>query len=115
MIEKAEAQIRWQRSSHEVSCHVRAMCPAPGAFTTLPASFCGDSAARKVKLFSPRVVAGKGAPGEVLGARRALHIATGDGAIAFDEVQFPGKRRMAAADALRGRDLPLGTVLGAHD
>ncbi|HBC18248.1 MAG TPA: methionyl-tRNA formyltransferase, partial [Alcanivorax sp.] len=31
-----------------------------------------------------------------------IHVATGDGALILEELQLPGKRRMAVADLLRG-------------
>jgi methionyl-tRNA formyltransferase len=35
-------------------------------------------------------------------------VATGDGAVAFAEVQPPGKRRMSAADWINGRGVEAG-------
>jgi len=50
----------------------------------------------------------------VLGADRdGLLVGCGDDAIAFAELQLPGKKRMAASALLAGRPLPVGTKLGA--
>ena len=46
-----------------------------------------------------------GVPGEVVAAdRQGIDIATGDGILRVGELQLPGKRRMAARDAVNGRD-----------
>ena len=49
-----------------------------------------------------RVIAGRGAPGTVLEFTRALHVACGEEALALEELQPAGGRRMAVADFLRG-------------
>jgi len=59
------------------------------------------------------VVSGRGAPGTVLGADRdGLVVACGEGAVAFGELQLPGRKRMAARALLVGRAIPPGSVLG---
>ena len=51
-------------------------------------------------------------PGTVLGADRdGLVVACGDGAVAFAELQLPGRKRMSARALLVGRPIPPGTVL----
>ena len=68
-----------------------------------------------LKLFAPRVVDGgreRRGPGEVLGLRpEGLAIACAEGAIAFGELQLPGRRRLPAAAVLAGHRIPAGTVL----
>jgi len=39
-------------------------------------------------------------------------VACGDGAIRIGELQLPGKKRLPAAEFLRGQPLPAGTRLG---
>ena len=85
---------------------VRGVDPWPGAFT-----FLGGE---RLMLFAPRLVAGHGAAGEVLGADRdGLIVACGEGAVAFGELQFPGKKRLPAKAFLAGRPIPHGTRLGS--
>jgi methionyl-tRNA formyltransferase len=66
-----------------------------------------------VRLFRPRVLRGPaGAPGEVLGlGPEGLAIACAEGAVAFAELQLPGRRRLPAAAVLAGRPIPAGTRL----
>ena len=42
-------------------------------------------------------------PGHILNVDDSgIHVATGDGMLILEELQLPGKRRMAVADLLRG-------------
>lgn len=102
-IDRATARIRWEEGAAAVSRRIRAMDPAPGAWTTL-----GDA---EVKAFLPRVddapTAGA-APGTILAVDPALVIATADGALRLDEVQPAGRRRMRAGDWARGGGVLVG-------
>ncbi len=57
-------------------------------------------------------MAGSGAPGTLLEAGTSLVVACGEQALAIDEVQRPGGRRMAAHEFLRGHALEVGMRLG---
>ena len=65
-----------------------------------------------LELYSARLSEGSGAPGQVLESRGRLVVACGQGAVELLELQAQGKKRMAAADYLRGHPLAPGTVLG---
>lgn len=92
--------LQWE-SPERVDRRVRAMNPWPGAYTTLP-----GPEARKLKVFSAiqsRTPAGGALPGTVLAAeRRGILVAAGDRSIWLTEVQMEGKKRLRAADFLRG-------------
>jgi len=113
MLTKADGHMAFDRPARVVSAHARGVDPWPGASATL------DGA--PLKLFAPRVVVtgaadggapSTGRPGEVLGLRpEGLAIACTEGAIAFAELQLPGRRRMPAAAVLAGHRIPTGTVL----
>jgi len=94
-IDKAEARIDWTRPAAEVDRQIRALSPFPGAW-------CMADAAR-LKLLHSRVVAGAGAPGQVLDG---FTIACGSGAVDVLEAQREGRRPMPAAEVLRGAPLP---------
>lgn len=96
-IHKAETWLRWERPAIELERAVRAFRPAPGA----NARFAGEG----LKVWRARVVAGKGAPGTLLERATALYVACGDQALALEELQLAGGRRMPAADFLRGHHL----------
>jgi methionyl-tRNA formyltransferase len=123
-VDREVARIDWSRPATEVAALVRGMDPVPGAWTGL-----GDD---PVKLFRPTVwsaaeVAALDADGTPTngGPRRAagplvpglvvstdvddgVLVAAGEGAVAFAEVQPPGKRRMSAADWINGRGVDAG-------
>ena len=109
-VNRETARIDWTRPAREVADHIRGMDMVPGAWTTLDGE--------PVKLFSPHLPeatsagqsdppAGPPEPGTILEAdpQGLLVVATGAGGqVVLGEIQPPGKRRMPAADWLRGRD-----------
>jgi methionyl-tRNA formyltransferase len=99
-VQKSETRLDWRRPAVELERTLRAFRPAPGAFTHL--------GGEPIKLWRSRVVAGSGAPGSVLRSDNALHVACGSGALALEELQPAGGRRMSAAEFLRGRHLRPG-------
>ncbi|MBI1946102.1 MAG: methionyl-tRNA formyltransferase [Deltaproteobacteria bacterium] len=104
-LEKHHGGVDWTKSARQLVDHARAMHPWPGAFTSL-----GDEV---LKLFSPSLAPGQGAPGAVLSAGDGLVVACGAGAVRFGEAQLPNKRRMPVAELVKGRPIAVGTVLGA--
>jgi len=95
-IEKHEAALDWRCSAAALERRVRALDPFPGATLT-----DGTDA---VKVWRARVDAeGRGEPGEVLTTLPGpLRVACGDGALELIELQRPGGRRVAAAQAFPG-------------
>jgi len=88
-IDKQDARIDWLLTAEEVTRRIRAYNPFPGAFC-----FSGDT---RIKIWRAAAIGGSGAPGTVLQCdREAVVIACGDGALRLDELQLPGKRRVAA-------------------
>jgi methionyl-tRNA formyltransferase len=101
---KADGHLALAAPARAVSCQARAMDPWPGAFVTR-----GDLV---VKVFGPAVLPHAGPPGTVLGLDDAgLVVACGAGAVAFAELQLPGRRRLPAAAVVAGRGLALGDLL----
>ena len=85
----------WSRPAAEVDRLIRGLSPFPGAWCLFGAD--------RVKLLKSRVVAGQGAPGQVLSG---LTIACAEGAVEILTAQREGKRPQAQADFLRGAHLP---------
>lgn len=100
-LKREDGRIDWTESAALIERKIRAFNPWPGAFTLLR-----DAAGRerKLKIFSATLVESKKAsPGEILSTDNSrLLIATKDGALSLGEVQLEGKRRMSAAEFLRG-------------
>jgi methionyl-tRNA formyltransferase len=102
---RASARVDWTQGAAAVVDHVRGMDEVPGAWSMLR----GEA----VKLFSPKPRNGgaaEGVVGTVVAADPdgGLAVQTGSGTVALGEVQPPGKRRMLAADWIRGRAVAVG-------
>jgi methionyl-tRNA formyltransferase len=64
-----------------------------------------------LKVWRARIAAGRGSPGTLLETGTSLLVACGEQALAIDEVQRPGGRRMAAREFLHGHALEAGMRL----
>ena len=106
MLDKAMAVIDWSKSAHEIDCLIRGLNPWPVALTTLHGA--------RLKIYAAQSVDGAGKPGEVLvsDAKKGLVVACGAGALALEEIQLVGGKRMKSADFLRGHAVEKATVLG---
>ena len=105
MLTKETGKIDWTKSAVELHNLVRALDSWPGAYAELDG--------KTYKIWRTRVLDGEpgGAPGEVLRrTERGLAVSAGTGAIEILELQAPGKKRMAAADYLRGHAIPEHSV-----
>ena len=100
-IDKAEARLDWTKPAEWLERAVRAFAPFPGAWFELDGE--------RIKLLRARVVGVNGAPGTVLDEE--LTVACGNAALRPVELQRAGRPAMAAAEFLRGRSVPVGTVL----
>ena len=106
-IEREQARLVWTRRAAELERLVRAMQPAPAAFTTL--------GGKVLKVHRAAIAPGAGgaSPGTVVRATPAgIDVATGAGSLRLLDVQLEGKRRLEAAAFLAGHRLPPGTCLG---
>jgi methionyl-tRNA formyltransferase len=105
MLAKETGRVDFAAGARAVRDLVRGCDPWPTAYTAL--------AGEPLKLFRAKVVSGRGTPGVVIGADRdGLIVGCGDDAVAFGELQLPGKKRMPTAALLAGRAIPVGTQLG---
>ncbi len=106
MLKKEDGCIDWSQSAQQIHNRIRGLSPWPGTYTELNGE--------PLKLFLTRVEAGEGEAGTILApAADAVRIACGSGVLAVRELQLPGKKRLAAADFLRGCPLPVGSRLGS--
>ena len=93
-LKREHGQINWSESAEAIERKIRAYNPWPGVFMKVDR--------QNLKVFSASVVDLHGQPGEVLRSDKDLIVATGKGALSLAEVQLEGKRRMSAAEFLRG-------------
>jgi methionyl-tRNA formyltransferase len=101
-LKREHGKIDWSESAEAIERKVRAFNPWPGAFMKF-----GN---QNLKIFSASVVDFNGKPGEILPSDKELIIAAAKGAISLREVQLEGKRRMTAAEFLRGHGAILGSA-----
>lgn len=109
MLKKEMATLDWSQSAETLHDRVRGLFPWPGTTTTL--------AGQVVKILAATVgdrSPGDAAPGTVIGLSDAgWEVACGTGTLLVSQVQIPGKKPQAAAEAARGlRILQVGTRLG---
>lgn len=101
---KDTCRINWSKPANEVHNLIRGVSPVPGAWTTLNLN-SGDDLT--VKIFAS-VMSGNrnGAPGEIIVDGKRMFVVCGDStSIEIIELQPAGKKRMPAADYLRGAHL----------
>jgi len=105
IIEKSNGELDFTKPAIELERRVRAFDPWPGTFTRVDGKL--------LKVLKARVVEGSGAAATVIRAgAEGLVIACGQGALAIDELQLEGRKRMRAADFLAGFKVEMGKQLG---
>jgi methionyl-tRNA formyltransferase len=97
-LKREDGKIDWTEPADVIERKIRAFDPWPGAFMTIDAN-----GTRNLKIFSAEIVDFQGTPGEILRSQNELVIAAGKDALSLREVQLEGKRRMSAAEFLRGQ------------
>lgn len=106
-IDKELARLNWMKSARELFNLIRALNPAPGAYTFYQG--------KRLKIHRSRVVpdASQSAmPAEVIGlGQLGFIVQTGQGALELTEVQPEGKRSMRGMDFARGYHVKVGESL----
>jgi methionyl-tRNA formyltransferase len=96
-LNREHGRIDWSEPAEVVERKIRAFNPWPGAFMTV-----STNGTHKLKIFSATIVDLQGRPGDLVKGADNLIVPTGKGAVSLGEVQLEGKRRMSAAEFLRG-------------
>lgn len=107
MYSKEDGRIDWAAPARDLHNLVRAFNPWPVAHTKFGADV--------IRIYSAHLAAteANAAPGTVLEVGDGgILVATGDGALALDTIQAPGKRALSVADFLRGRSIAPGDRFG---
>jgi len=109
-LRKEDAALKWKRSAVQLANQVRAFQPWPGTYTQLQ-----RPSSEPLRLIVLRAVAVHSdsplaaTPGEVVHvASKALHVATGSGLLALEQVQPAGKKPMPIDAFLRGNPIKVG-------
>lgn len=106
-IELEECELLWERSAEQLHNLVRGTNPYPGAWCTV--HMRGEKKQLKIWRTLP-ILEGlpSASPGTLLPAGSNMLVACGVGALQIGELQLEGRRRMPAAEFLRG--LPPGDI-----
>lgn len=109
-LRKEDAVLKWSRSAVQLANQVRAFQPWPGTYTQLQRP--SGEPLRLIVLRAGPVSSDlptASTPGEVVHvASNALHIATGSGLLALEQVQPAGKKPMPIDAFLRGNPIKVG-------
>jgi methionyl-tRNA formyltransferase len=102
--------IDWTLPCDAIERRIRAFSPWPGACTFLPTG----EGVRKLKIFACAVLPDeRGDAGRVIAPEHdGLVVACGRGAVRLSEIQLEGRKRLTAAEFLRGHPVATGTALG---
>ena len=106
LLKKEDGRIDWTRPAEAIERRVRAFYPWPSAYTYLRGKL--------LKVYRAKVILGeeKGDPGEVVRADSGgLRIATGQEVLSLEEVQLENKKRLVAAEFLKGARIEKGEHL----
>jgi len=101
-LKKEDSKISWEKSALEIHNLVRAMNPAPGAF-----SFWKGN---RLKIWRTEIINETSKqPGEIFKVLKdQVYVATGSGGIALKEVQLPGKKSMPISTFCAGHSMTQG-------
>lgn len=108
MLKKEDGRIDWTQTSQTIERRVRAFYPWPSAYSHLRGKL--------LKIHRAAVVSSEkyGLPGEVIRADRGgLWIATGQGTLSLEEIQLENRKRLPAAELLKGTRIEEGERLSS--
>jgi methionyl-tRNA formyltransferase len=97
ILDKRDGCIDWTLSADVIARRVRGLSPWPGTYTTI--------SGKKLSIHRARALegVGNGAVGSVVECvENAIVVKCGEGTLLIEELQLEGKRRMEAAEFLRG-------------
>ena len=107
-IQKSDLLLDFSLDARELHNRIRGTSPIPLSFTHLPNGSL-------LKVYAARVYdedkVHTAAPGTVVGLDGEILVACGKGTLALCQVIPEGKKRMPAADYIRGRKLNVGDLL----
>ena len=106
IVEKKDAVIDWNARAVQIERMTRAYDPWPAARTRLGAD--------EVLIWRAAVndAVPTGSPGEIVSVKPNAVVQCGTGRLMLIEVQAPGRKRMPAADFLRGKRINVGARFG---
>ncbi|GAB5412273.1 MAG: methionyl-tRNA formyltransferase [Chlamydiales bacterium] len=99
-IEKEDCRIDFTKPARVVHNQIRALSPAPGAYTTVEIQ--GKSL--RLKILRTRVVSGSGHPGQIISYTPSeFTVSCGEKSLQILDLQLEGKKPVRASDFVRGQ------------
>lgn len=106
MLKKEDGKIDWTQPARAIERRVRGLYPWPSAYTHIEGKLL------KIHRASVVETGGRGLPGEILRADAGgLWVATGEGVLNLEVIQLEGRKRLPAAEFLKGTRLRKGERL----
>ena len=103
-LKKTDGLLDWRQPAEALATRVRAMSPWPGAYAHL--------AGQTLKIHAAKTDPASGPPGEILASEPGvIRVGCGAGSLVLESLQLEGRKRLPAADFLRGHPLAPGTRL----
>jgi methionyl-tRNA formyltransferase len=99
-LNKENCKIEWNHSGNAIFNHIRGLCPYPAAWTYIK----DGTNEWNVKLYDSAFETAQHnfTAGQLLTTKKELKIATKDGFIKVNSLQFPGKKKMQTHELLNG-------------
>jgi methionyl-tRNA formyltransferase len=115
-ISRADEKLAWAKTSLALYNQIRGLNPWPVAFTTWGEANFKVWASTQVAVENYSESELQQVAGSVVRLDgQGVHVRTGDGVLCLTEVQPAGKKRMDAAEFVRGNTMTVGTLLGGSD
>jgi len=103
-LKKTDGLLDWREPAEALATRIRAMSPWPGAFSHLNG--------QTLKIHAAKTDPASGSPGEILASEPSvIRVGCGSGSLVLESLQLQGRKRLPAAEFLRGHPLPPGTRL----
>lgn len=102
-LNKENCKIDWQKPIRDIHNHIRGLNPYPAAW----AMFEDNQHSWNVKIYDTQMIFENPTHpiGKIITSKNTLKVACRDGYLQLDTLQFPGKRKMKAAEILNGLQL----------
>jgi len=99
-LNKENCKIDWNKPTHEIFNQIRGLSPYPTAWTTI----LDNNQEWMVKIYEAELINEKHSlvPRSIHTTKKELTIAGIDGLLKITQLQFPGKKKMTAAELLNG-------------
>lgn len=108
-LNKDSCKIDWEKPINTIYNKIRGLSPYPGAWTTL---YNGDSTLEaKIYSTTPELATHSISTGTLITDKKSLKVAVSEGYIIINEIQLPGKRKMAVTSLLNGFHFEAGAKM----